>query len=194
MSHIVTISYPDVTLNGAKFVTIPVGGVFVDSGASFVDAYTKEKGNLVADTGADVVPFDASTPGLYTLTYTAKNMNTFSTVVARYVAVTDYADLPAANISGSYSRVGTTASAKVSKHSRALYDITDFGGATLGNIGYFAIIDTNTIDFGEQYSETLGAFFNVDVKYFHIRPSDTSFQYALHAPGYGTAARTFKKK
>lgn len=192
VSKVVKISYPDVVLKGAKFITIPVGGSFVDSGATFSDSYTLESGDLGVDTGG--IALDPSTPGLYTLTYTAKNQNTFTTTVARYVAVTDYSDPAGANISGKYKRTENGAAATVTRKGRALYAINDFGAANLGNIGYFAILDTNTIDFGEQYSESIGSSFEVDVLYFHLRPADTSFKYSLFAPGYGAAPRTFKKQ
>jgi len=192
VSKVVTISYPDITLIGSKFITIPVGGTFVDSGATFVDAYTKESGKLVADTGTGLVPVDPSTPGMYTITYTAKNQNTFSSTVARYVAVTNYPDTK--SIAGKYTRTQNGASSTVTRMTRAMYAINDFGAANLGNIGYFAIIDTATMDFGEQYSETLGSVFDAQVNYLHMRPADTSFEYILFAAGYGTSVRTFKKQ
>lgn len=193
-SQIFKVSYPEITLRGAKFITIPVGGAFVDSGATFQDTYTGETGTLTADTGTDAVPVDRNTPGLYTITYTAANKNTYSSTVARYVAVTNYPDL--ADISGDYERTENGNAATVARKSRALYSLTDIGGVAGGtNPAYFAIIDTATADFGVQYTETLGAFFEANVLHFHMRPGDTSIRFALFGvPGYGTAVRTFQKQ
>ena len=189
VSKVVTVSYPTININGAKFMTINVGAPFVDSGATLIDDVTGQSSTIMADTTTSV---DPSTPGLYTLTYSAKNANGYGSINARFVAVTNYPDK--ADLSGTYVRQSNKLAVEVSRKSRALYETSDFGGAGLGDVAYFAVLDTNKIDFGYQYSETIGAFFTADVSYLHLRPADTSFAYVLHAPGYGTALRVFKKK
>lgn len=192
VSKVVTVSAPTININGSKFMTLSVGTPFVDSGATLIDDVTGQSSKIMADTvdGGGVV--DVSTPGLYTLTYSAKNANGYGSVNARYVAVTNYPDN--ANLSGKYVRQSNQVAVTVSRKSRALYAISDFGGANIPDVGYFAVLDTSHIDFGVQYSETIGAFFTAKVSYLHIRPGDTSFAYALTAPGYGTAVRVFKKQ
>jgi hypothetical protein len=192
VSKVVTVSAPTININGSKFMTLNVGAPFVDSGATLIDDVTGQSSQIMADTtdGGGIV--DVSTPGLYTLTYSAKNGNGYGSINARYVAVTNYPDL--AKLTGKYVRQSNSRAVTVSKMSRALYAISDFGGAGIPDVGYFAVLDTNKIDFGYQYSETIGAFFTADVSYFHLRPGDTSFAYALNAAGYGTAVRVFKKQ
>ncbi len=188
VSKVVTVSHPAININGSKFMTINVGAPFVDSGATLIDDVTGQSSVIMADTTSAV---DPSTPGMYTLTYSAKNANGYGSINARYVAVTNYPDNT--NIGGRFVRQSNSLAVQVTRVSRAIYRTGDFGGAGIPDAAYFAVIDTATIDFGQQYSETIGSFFSVDVSYFHLRPGDTSYAYVLHAPGYGTALRVFKK-
>ena len=192
VSKVVTVSAPTININGSKFMTLNVGTPFVDSGATLIDDVTGQSSTIMADTADGGGVVDVTTPGLYTLTYSAKNGNGYSSTNARFIAVTNYADK--ADLSGVYVRQSNKVPVNVTRMSRALYQTDDFGGAGLGDVAYFAVIDTTMIDFGYQYSETIGAFFTADVSYLHVRPGDTSFAYVLHAPGYGTALRVFKKQ
>ncbi len=192
VSKVVTVSAPTININGSKFKSITVGTPYVDSGATLIDDVTGQSSQIQADTADGGGVVDVTTPGLYTLTYSAKNANGYGSINARYVAVTNYAD--AANLTGTYVRQSNQRAVHVTRKARGLYMTDDFGGAGIPDAGYFAILDTAHMDFGYQYSETIGAFFTVDVSYLHIRPADTSYAYTLHAAGYGTALRVFKKK
>jgi hypothetical protein len=189
VSKVVTVSAPDITLNGDKFVSVMVGAPYTDPGAVLTDDVTGAVSTIMADTPNDI---NTAVPGMYTLTYSALNANGYGTTAARYIAVTNYPDN--ADLSGTYVRQSNGVPVTVSREARALYSVADFGGAGIpSDIAYFAVIDTNTIDFGNQYSETVGPF-TVDVDYFHMRPGDTSFAYVLHAAGYGTPLRVFVKE
>jgi hypothetical protein len=192
VSKVVTVSAPTININGSKFITLNVGSPYVDSGATLIDDVTGQSSQIQADTTDGNGVVDVNTPGMYTLTYSAKNANGYGSINARYIAVTNYAD--AANLSGTYVRQSNQRAVHVTRKSRALYMIDDFGGAGIPDAGYFAVLDTAHIDFGYQYSETIGAYFTAKVSYLHVRPGDTSFAYALSAAGYGTAVRVFKKK
>ena len=42
VSSVVTASYPEIVINGSQFVSMPVGGTFVDAGSTAYDSLTKE--------------------------------------------------------------------------------------------------------------------------------------------------------
>lgn len=191
VSKEVEISYPTVTVKGAKFVTLNVGGTFVDEGATVIDDITGGQSTVM---GENVSDLNTSRPGLYSVTYSAANANGYVSTAARYVAVTNYPD--DVNLSGRYQRQAAAPNNRfvtLTRMSRALYRTSDIGGAGLGDTGYFAVLDTNKIDFGRQWSETLGTYISGSNSFLRIRPGDTSYAYALAAAGYGTAQRIFRK-
>lgn len=188
VSKVVDITAPDIRLNGEKFVTLNVGQAYEDPGAQAVDDISGATTNI----SADVSTLDVSTPGLYYMGYSAKNANGYVTNVARYIAVTDYADN--IDLSGVYVRAANGVEVNITRMSRGLYRNDDMGGAGLPDAAYFAVIDEETIDLGLQLSESL----NEEIDGFSesltiTAPDEITIQYALDAPGYGTAVRTFEK-
>jgi hypothetical protein len=187
VSKTVDVSYPTVLLNGEKYVTLNIGQGYDDPGAMSVDDVT---GNSTS-VQADVNTLDASTPGLYYMGYIATNANGYKTSAGRYIAVTNYNDN--INLEGTYERTANGVEIHLTKVSRGLYMIDDMGGAGLPDAAYIAMIDDNTFDFGPQLSETIGAEIDGSKEELIIDGADTILRYALSAPGYGTAVRTFVK-
>lgn len=189
VSRVVDVTAPSIVVNGDKVVSVKVGGTFTDPGATLTDDVTGAVTTIYADEPIDL---DLTKAGMYTLTYSAKNANGYATTAARYIGVTNYND--GANLSGPYVRTSNNRKVNVTKEAASVYAIHDFGGAGIpADIGYFVVLDTNHIDFGNQYSETVG-YFTAKIDHFYMRTGDTSFAYALDAAGYGTAVRNFVKQ
>lgn len=188
VSKVVDVTYPEITLKGDKYITIDVNGSYTDEGATVFDDVT----GTSSDIEATYSSLDPSTPGLYYMQYTAKNANGYITSVARYIAVTDYAD--GVDLSGVYERSSNGVQVNLLRMSRGLYMTDDMGGANINDAGYFVVINDTTIDFGPQYSETIGTEIYAVNAALEIGPTDTAYTYALRAPGYGTGQRTFVKQ
>ena len=188
VSKVVEITYPDITLNGSKYVSLTVGESYADPGAVVNDDVSGTQHNIMASYSS----LNTSTPGLYYMQYSFTNPNGYTTNVGRYIAVTDYPD--AIDISGVYERTANGVLVNLSRVARGLYMTDDMGGAGLPDAGYFAVLNDSTIDFGPQLSETIGEEIFAVNGSLEIGPTDTSYSYALRAPGYGTTSRTFLKQ
>ncbi len=186
-TRVVKVSYPTITLKGDKYVSLNVGTPYTDPGATGTDDVSGSTSNIMAGFSS----LDVTTPGVYYMSYSMKNANGFVTTVGRYIAVTNYAD--GINLEGTYERTSNGVEVHFTKVSRALYMTDDMGGAGLPDAAYFAVIDDSTIDFSAQLSESLGAEIDASSEALVIDGGDTTVQYRLAAPGYGTALRRFVK-
>lgn len=186
-NKIVKVSYPTITLSGSKYVTLNVGTAYTDPGATGTDDVSGTSRSLTAEFSS----LDVNTPGLYYMRYSMTNGNGYITKVARYIAVTNYND--AVDLTGTYERTSNGVQVHLTRVSRALYRTDDMGGAGIADAAYFAVIDENTIDFSAQLSESIGEEIDASAEALNISATDTSFQYRLAAPGYGTALRIFEK-
>jgi hypothetical protein len=189
-SKVVTVSYPTITLNGNEFVHIPVGGTFVDSGATLIDDVTGAVSQITATSSE----LDNTTPGLYAVLYEAKNANGFLTTATRTVLVLDYtppATLdPNFNIEGYYLRAATGVLCHIVRMDNGLY-INDHIGGSTPVPGYFVMPDTVSFDIPPQVTSGLQLSGNSEV--FNPGPPIT-LQYKLAASGFGTGNRIFVKQ
>lgn len=186
-THVVKVSYPTITLNGSKYVSLNVGAAYDDPGATGTDDISGSTKTIKAEYST----LDVSTPGLYYMRYSMMNANGYITKVGRYIAVTNYDD--AVDLTGVYERTSNGVQVNLTKMSRGLYMTDDMGGAGLADNAYFAVIDETTIDFGAQLSETIGEEVDGSNEALSITATDTTYKYRLAAPGYGTALRVFVK-
>ncbi len=187
VSNVVVV--PHMEIKGQKFITINVGDPMpTDEGATVVDDQPLD-GNTTVNAAENTV--DPATPGIYYMLYQTKTKNGYTVGAARYIAVTNYADNT--DLSGTYVRTANGVEVKVTRMSRALYKNADMGGAGLSDALYFAVINDTTIAGGPQYSESIGDVIDVSSTGLSI-PDPTTFQYALDAPGYGTAVRVFERQ
>lgn len=188
VSNVVVV--PHLELKGQKFITINVGDPApADEGATVVDDQPVDGNSNVMVTENTV---DPSTPGIYYMLYQTKTKNGYTVGTARYVAVTNYPD--DVNLSGTYMRTTNGVLVEVTRVSRALYKNADMGGAGLSDAIYFAVLNDSTIDAGPQYSESIGDVIDASKEGLKISDTETYFQYALDAPGYGTPLRKFVKQ
>jgi hypothetical protein len=187
VSKVVDVSYPSIKLNGDKYVSVAVGQAYDDPGAVATDDLTGGTSSIKSESST----LDVNTPGLYYMEYSAKNSNGYITHVGRYIAVTDFQD--DFDLSGLYERTSNGVQVNLTKVARGLYMTDDMGGAGLGDAGYFAVLDAETIRFGPQLSESLGSEIEGADEALTVDATDTSYSYKLFAPGYGTGQRTFVK-
>ncbi len=181
---------PTMQVAGEKFISIRVGDPMpADDGATVInDAPLQGDANVKAIENT----VDVNTPGMYYMLYQTKTKNGYTVGAARYVAVTNYVDTE--DLSGDYSRVGTPRVVKIQRLARGLYVNRDMGGAGLSDALYFTVINDTTIAAGPQFSETIGDVIDTRSESLLIEPDAVTIRYALDAPGYGTAVRTFVKE
>lgn len=93
-------SYPTFELEGGSIISIVSGGSFTDPGVTA----TEDGKQLEVSVSGQV---DTSTPGLYTLTYSATNSDGFDGTASRLIVVTAE-DVSGTDLSGTYQRGATT--------------------------------------------------------------------------------------
>lgn len=187
VSKVVEVTAPTINLKGDKFISLSVGESYSDPGATAIDDVTGEETQIMAEYSS----LDPSTPGMYYMLYTAKNGNGYIQNTVRYIAVTNYDD--AVDLTGTYERTANGVLVEVTKVAPSMYKNADMGGARINDALYFVIINDTTIAAGPQFSESLGAEILTGGESLSLDDPYT-FKYALGAPGYGTALRTFVKQ
>ena len=187
-SKIVKVTYPGIVLKGDEGVTINVGDAYTDAGATLTDDIT----GAVTDITGDASGVDVNTEGLYFVTFTAANANGYETTIVRPVAVTGVSD--AFDISGEYLNAVRGGTANLTKISRGLFksDNVNGGGSSLGSI-YMMVKTDLSLDVPLQYSMD-GGFTGDYLDDQLVLTPDTSYAYAIDAPGFGTALRLFEKQ
>lgn len=193
VSSVVTVSYPTITITGAQYVSIPVGGVFTPPAATAYDSFYKEKSTVVKDLGT----LDNATPGLYVVTYSAKNHYGFVGTASVYVAVTDVSD--ELDLSGYYFRLSDPNRVSfVTKLATGLFMTSNVGGVDTGDIAtgpivsaVFAVPSLSGLTFGTQ--PTSEGTLSSSLESINYVP-DTVLNYSISLPGFGTVLRTFTKQ
>lgn len=187
-SKVVKVTYPGIVLKGSDVVSLNVGDSYTDAGATLTDDIT----GAVSDITGDVSGVDLTTEGLYFVTFTAANANGYETTISRPVAVTDIDNT--FDISGEYLHAARGGTANVTKVARGLFlsDNVNGGGSSLGSI-YMMVRSDFSIDVPMQYSAD-GAFTGDYLDEELILSPDTTYSYAIDAPGFGSSARLFEKQ
>jgi hypothetical protein len=188
VSEVVVASYPNITIIGPQFVSIPVGGTFVDQGSSANDVQTGETNLQAISVTNDI---DPTTPGFYTVQYTYKNKYGYTSTGTRFVLVTDISDT--VDYSGIYVRTLNGAPMNVAKVATGLYSTDNVGGVPLPSpfaiTVYFGQIDDSTLVVPAQPTSA-GEMFCVNSK-VRASASDTTISWAVRNASFGTALRTF---
>lgn len=187
-SKVVKVTYPGLVLKGDEGVTINVGDTYVDAGATLTDDIT----GAVSDVAGDISGVDVNTEGLYFVTFTAANANGYETTIVRPVAVTGISN--AFDISGEYLCAARGGTANFTKISRGLFksDNVNGGVTALGSI-YMMVKSDMSLDVPMQYSVDGGFTGDFLDEELTLSP-DTSYVYAIDAPGFGPAPRLFEKQ
>ena len=111
------------TLKGDEYMSLVQGGTYTDPGAT-----ATEKGAPISVTTSGKV--DATTPGVYTVTYSAINKDGFAASTSRTVVVLSAHETPGVDVSGTYKYVGGDFKATVTKVAEGLYTMDNFYGPT----------------------------------------------------------------
>jgi len=181
VSTLVTVSYPIITISGSPYVSIPVGGAFTPPSATAFDTFYKERPTVVTNLGT----LDNTTPGLYTVTYSAKNHYGFVGTAVVYVAVTNITD--SLDLTGTYVRSAKpTMVAFVTKLAKGLFMTSNVGGVdTVASASavvpaVFAVINPTTLDFGSQ--PTTAGTLTAAGEVLSLAPADTTLTYVITDP------------
>ncbi len=144
--------YVVLTLNGPAVQSIVVGQPYVDSGAT-----ATENGQPVKYTTSGNV--DNTTVGIYTITYSAVNLDGYTSSTTRNVAVIATAPLPGVDLSGTYANVGSAAlTANISMVAPGVYFTNNCwgGGSTAIIPAYFFCSDGVAITVPSQNFSAYG--------------------------------------
>lgn len=179
--------FPSLTLNGSDYVAVNMGDTYTDPGAT-------------ATVGGADVPVtidgtvDINEPGVYAITYSAKNSDGFSASARRFVVVYSTSDDAAANdLSGDYARTSNGSIATWTKIGPGVYKIFNPGGAPGTNLTVIAINPTGfTVEIPEQVSSDGSITSSGDEVYTNSNPPQ--YSWTIHNPTYGPALRTFIKQ
>lgn len=188
VSEVITASYPVITINGPQFVSLPVGGSFVDQGSTAVDSISGEYSLQPISVTNDI---DPTTPGFYTVQYNYKNKYGYTSNATRFVLVTDVSNT--IDYSGLYLRTSNSAPANFTKIAAGLYKTDNVGGVLLPSAfaitAYFGQIDDSTIVVPVQPTDA-GDLYCSNTK-LTVSASDTTFAWIVRNASFGTAVRTF---
>jgi hypothetical protein len=178
--------YPVITLAGEQWNTIMVGETFSDPGVTAMEGDTEID---VVITG-DVV--DVNTPGVYTIEYTATNVDGYSATERRYVGVIT-PDVVGVDLTGAYKRTaGALGVSTVKKIGDGFYSSDNVGGVATpgpGTTVYFYHYEGNKLGVPPQV--VAGSLFSCTNATVNI---GVSYSWVVINSGYGTALRTFVKQ
>jgi hypothetical protein len=189
--------FPLIQIKGDRFLTLTQGGSFTDPGAS---------ATLNGDTTSFTVSgspgsVDPNTPGVYTLTYTAKNQQGFTATDWRMVVVvpTSVGSDPIAStndFSGTYLRAATGVTSTWTKIATGVYMVENAGGASSGkgNLVIAVNFSGNTISIPAQADPYYGGTVSSSSETYNASATPVTYSWVFHAPNYGTSLRTFTKQ
>jgi hypothetical protein len=184
--------YPLVITTGSRLVIINLGGSFTDSGAT---ASIHNVPTTVTASGS----VDNTTPGIYNITYTAKNSDGFAGSDFRTIVVLG-TDISANDFSGTYVRGSTGATSTWTKMSDGVYLVDNPGGAGSG-YGFDVIVVNYSglnIAIPQQmaFDPSLNGYNTISSSNnaYLPTPPPPSYEWVLSASGYGASTRIFVKQ
>jgi len=177
--------YPEIALSGEQWNVVMVGEAWTDPGAKA----TEGGAEIELAIGGDQV--DTSTPGVYTITYSATNKDGFSAMERRYVGViTPYA--ASTDITGSYKRTaGSQGISDVKKIKNGLYTASNVGGTTPDIAVPVTFYHFDGDKLGVPPQVVNNSLFSCDNATVQV---GISYKWVVINSGYGTALRTFIKQ
>lgn len=179
--------FPILTMKGDNIMVVEKGGTFTDPG---VTAKAGESDVPVTSTGT----VNTSTPGIYTINYSATNKDGFSASLRRTVAVySTAADAAAHDLSGNYARTSNGSVARWTKLAPGVYKVFNPGGAPGTNLTVIVFNPSGyDIFIPEQVSSDGSITSSSNESYTNGSPAQYSWK--VINPGYGTGQRTFIKQ
>jgi hypothetical protein len=184
--------FPSVSTKGDRLVIINQGEAFSDPGATAL-----LNGQTIQYTTTGTV--DASTPGVYGITYEAQSPQGYTSSDWRTVVVIGN-DVTANDYSGTYLRTATGVTSTWTKIANGVYEVDNPGGAAVG-VGYKVIVVNYTdskIKIPRQLATdpSSGGTGEVSSRNETYSPNANPIKYSwvFLAGGYGTGLRTFFKQ
>lgn len=195
--------YPILTMEGDQFMTIQAGNAYVEPGV----------GVMIGETAVDPTiegTVDASTPGVYTLTYSATNEDGYSASIKRFVGVIA-ADAWTNDFSGEYQRtaygssVGPAGVAAWTKVAGGLYTNNNVGGVPGDDSYVYDVyvfnVSGNKIMVpvqpnqrgGDMHCSSSKAGSSDLIDFVSGSAGTESYKWSVVGSGYGTNLRTFTK-
>lgn len=179
--------YAILSLKGDRFMTIHVGGTFTDPGVT-----ATIEGNAVSPIIDGTV--NPAVPGVYKLTYTVYNADSFKVSEYRYVGVIA-ADAVTADLTGTYARTSNSAIANVSKIHDGLYLDDNVGGVipptSAAVLPVYFFHTTGTEIFVPEQPVPNG-YNLLSCTAAQLNPD--GFQWVVMNSGFGTSTRKFVKQ
>jgi hypothetical protein len=182
-------TYPEITVKGEDYMIVAKGGAFTDPGA------TAKAGT--ADVKVTSNTISTAAAGVYTITYTATNVDGFSATAIRHVIVwsTD-ASAQANDFSGNYARTTNGSVAVWTKLIAGVYSVSNPGGAPGTDLTVIVFNNTGNKVFIPQQDASDGSLTSSASEASTPAPGGKLSQYTMIIvnPGYGTGPRTFIKQ
>jgi hypothetical protein len=188
VGHSRVIFFPIVSLKGERYVVLPVGGTFTDPGVE-----AKVGDTEVPTTTAGAV--NTSTPGVYTLVYSAFNSDGFSATATRTVVVYSTDASAAGNdFSGNYLRAATGQISTWTKLAPGVYKVLNPGGAAAGASLVAILFNSTGTTIKIPSQVTSDGLVSSTTSETYTNGSPASYTWIFLNPGYGTGVRTFVKQ
>lgn len=185
LSKTVKVSYPEITLNGNAVVILSTGASYTDAGAKLKDDIT---GAITTIQPTDN-PVNTAQPGLYVVTFSAKNANGFEATASRLVAVTAVSGT--VNREGTYLRTATGLNCYITKLAEGVYELKNPGGAGVSTDTKLIMVETalNVYSCPAQPTADFGTMSVINISF-----NATGVTWNVINPGFGTGTRTFIKQ
>jgi hypothetical protein len=177
--------FPEVTTKGSRLTIINQGSTYTDQGAT---ATVKGAPGTYTTSGT----VNTAVPGIYSITYSAKNEDGFFASDFRTVVVIGN-DVPASrDFSGTYDRVGAAQTSTWTKIGTGVYKVKNPGGAVLAD-EVTAVNYTGNIIAVPLQLTSVGEFSAKNGTY-NLTAVPPQYTWSIVNAGYGTQARTFIKR
>ena len=175
--------FPEMELTGEPYIFLNLGATFEDPGAI---AKAGEENLEVSVKGA----VDTEVPGVYTLTYSAKNADGFPASVKRFVAVGYKEVVEGRDLSGTYAPANTVTRLTTGfYHNSDLLPTNELSGVMVDLGNGELIIPVQSSPSGDIYADPA-----IDPETFGTLNADMSFTFHQMISCCGIYTRTFVKQ
>ena len=180
------IYFPSVTINGDRLIILKEGDTYTEPGAV---ATLNGQPTDITTTGS----VNTSVPGVYDITYTAKNEQGYTASDWRTVVVIGN-DVSNNDFSGTYLRAATGITSTWTKISDGVYSVENPGGSSGVGLTVIAVNYTDDqIKIPHQISPDFGEVSSADETY-DASAEPITYSWVFYAGGYGTSLRIFTKQ
>ena len=185
VGHSRIIYFPSVAIKGSKLVIVQPGTTYTEPGVTSL-----LNGQSIAFTTSATI--DATKPGIYILTYTAKNSEGYTASDTRTVVVIGN-DVATHDYSGKYARSSNGEISTWTKTANGVYTVVNPGGAASVTLTATVVnYSGNNIAIPQQITSvgqmsSSGGIYTPD----KVPPQ---YQWVIISATYGTAVRTFNKQ